>query len=320
MENINTEEQEPINMSAMLEEYLAMKKRYPKRPMSEWNRDQTLIGMANKYKDDKRTFNKIFDMVNLFYQKSCEAGENGTYDRFDELYKEEILGDNKRKYDMTSLVHKWMITPEYSYTKNKKPFNFVYDIVLQQNNDETTKEVIKDSLASKELKENEQLIKRVGISEMGKLIYTLASGEKKFLKNYIIRMNENGKTKDYFVFSDISPIMMHDAEYRRMVIEELLSENNITLSNLNGYIGEIKPQINKKEELESNNTKKHINSDKGKESEELYSYTYTNTSDEYELEYDAIAATAMFYLNRINEFYETEKDKKEKDINDEEDK
>ena len=32
MENINNEEQEPINMSAMLEEYLAMKKRYPKRP------------------------------------------------------------------------------------------------------------------------------------------------------------------------------------------------------------------------------------------------------------------------------------------------
>ena len=51
-----------------------------------------------------------------------------------------------------------------------------------------------------------------------------------------------------------------------------------------------------------------------------YSYTYTNTSDEYELEYDAIAATAMFYLNRINEFYETDKDKKERYINDEEDK
>ena len=47
-----------------------------------------------------------------------------------------------------------------------------------------------------------------------------------------------------------------------MVIEELLSENNITLSNLNGYIGEIKPQINKKEELENNNTKKHRNTDK----------------------------------------------------------
>ena len=52
----------------------------------------------------------------------------------------------------------------------------------------------------------------------------------------------------------------------------------------------------------------------------MYSYTYTNTSDEYELEYDAIAATAMFYLNRINEFYETETDKKEKDINDEDDR
>lgn len=52
----------------------------------------------------------------------------------------------------------------------------------------------------------------------------------------------------------------------------------------------------------------------------MYSYTYTNTSDEYELEYDAIAATAMFYLNRINEFYETDKDKKERYINDEEDK
>lgn len=89
----------------------------------------------------------------------------------------------------------------------------------------------------------------VTIMYLGTLKFKTWNGEQDSISKYKIqkanKRNEILLSQD--VYSNISMFNMDDVQYRDAVLEELLSDDNILLSNCNGYIGEIELDPKEKE-------------------------------------------------------------------------
>ena len=142
---------------------------------------------------------------------------NITYKQFISKYGEKLLGDNKRKYDMSDRFEETLI----GYQNKERKISYIQK--------EGMEHIYFDGNG-----------KKVTIQEIGRLIFKEWNGLKSSLSEYKITRQLNGQTyqRDN-VFSNIRIIMMDHPEYREAVLGELLSRNNIELSKAGGYVGQI---------------------------------------------------------------------------------
>lgn len=188
---------------------------------------------------------------------------NITCKQFMSLYGEKIFGDNKRQYDMSDRYKKELnetVTSVYSELKNRE----LHTYVDQKNNE-------------------------IDIQEVGRLTYKEWNGTIAQINKYRILLKISKDEKiERDVFTNINFFQMDDPEYRFAVLSELLSHNNIELSNAGGYIGEIRNVPDNSEKFEI-------------ESEREYSRNYEyRVNEKYMLVYDSAELDAvMRYHNRV---------------------
>jgi len=263
--------------------YNLLLRAYSKREMTERNYEEMLQLLTSQLKKDgdKVQFERAYSILNKFYERNQEAFNNGTYQKFDELYKESILGDNKRQYDMSSLIDDGLIASQngrkmYQYKKlNQNPQLFEYV----------------DSLGRK-----------IQIGKTGTLAFYQANQIEDYIENYRVSIEQDGEINIYDIFSNINIYKMStDKKYQMAVLDELLSRNNITLSNSYGYIGEI----------EQNN--EHNENAEVREKKSKYGYTYI-LDDDYQLSYDAITSSAVAIYAR-EKYKQNNQEKNNKVIN-----
>ena len=187
---------------------------------------------------------------------------NITSKQFMSLYGEKILGDAKRQYDMSNRFKKELNETGascYSELQNRK----LYTYVDQKNNE-------------------------IDIQEVGRLTYKEWNGTIAQINKYRVLLNISKDEKiEREVFTNINFTQMDNPEYKYAVLSELLSYNNIELSNAEGYIGEIRnvPNDSEKFEIES-------------ERENSRNYEY-RVNDKYMLVYDSTDLDAvMRYSSR----------------------
>ena len=150
-------------------------------------------------------------------------------------FSENILGDHKRKYDMSHKYCEDML--------DLRTFDYIQSPV------EYDGPPLKYDNSDIEIK----------ISRLGRLSYKTNTLADDSIDRYsILVLEKNIPIQEYKVFSDINlEKLATDIHYRQAVLGELLSKNNIELSNTNGFIGVIdeadtdyKPQLKIGEELD----------------------------------------------------------------------
>ena len=191
---------------------------------------------------------------------------------FMELYREEVLGDDKRKYDMSDLFNETFIKSKNSvkgdnsrYLKYTPFHGETYEYTDEKGNE-------------------------YYIVEVGRLYMQQWNGLQNYIDKYSITRKENEEqvTVDE-IYSNISIRDMDDEKYRNAVIRELLSRRNIDLSQTKGYVGEIvETPINLKKEKPG----KEINVGNS-------SYLY-KINDKYSLLYDAAKLSAVMLQETTN--------------------
>lgn len=141
--------------------------------------------------------------------------------KFKQKYLEQFLGDNKRSYDMSGLYNEGIIQRTNEYPSRKK-VKFV---------------PLSNTMPRKFISSRNR---EVIITRMGELQYEEWNGVKSGLSAYKIQIEEDdGEFTEYEVFSRINILKMENMQYQDAVLDELLSVNNIRLSNCGNYIGEI---------------------------------------------------------------------------------
>lgn len=146
---------------------------------------------------------------------------NVTARQFISKFGEKILGDNKRKYDMSDRFREDMISYRGENSTNKD---------IQYVPRKESSEFVFDDMEGNEL----------SIMPIGELHYKAWNGLRNQITKYrITRKIEEGLYTTYEVYTNISIARMEDLEYREVVLNELLGQNNIELSNAGGYIGRI---------------------------------------------------------------------------------
>lgn len=192
--------------------------------------------------------------------KIAEYSEELT-DRLSEI----VLGDLKRKYNMSDKCTTGML-------KTGTPVR----LKMVQNG---LNVFAQDSFGN-----------TITIEHIGTLEYdTLSSNE--YICQYRITKQtsqNNSKTYDVFSYIDLNALN-EDENYRKAVIENLLSDNNIEFSNANGYIGKI-----------NNTTESQKQLNVGEEIDDTSYYRY-QISPEYALEYDGERIEAIKTYNRQQE-------------------
>lgn len=181
-------------------------------------------------------YSKILEMFDRFYKvvtdekvRNKVRSEIILDKEFTRLYGNRILGEFKRKYDMSHKYLEGSIAKKQGlYGKTKSDIDFDDNIgeIYPFNNDDG---------------------EFINIQQTGELTYTNAFGvEGNKIMRYKVRIpNGNDKFKEYVVFSDIDLDKMKlDDEYREAVLGELVNENNLEFSNCRGYIGSIKESRN----------------------------------------------------------------------------
>lgn len=131
-------------------------------------------------------------------------------------YSEIILGDHKRKYDMSDKYCEGIVEAVKKF--------------VPSNADEVPSIIHDDFL-------NEDIT----IYRLGSLIYGTQSVGNESIDKYSISIPlGNGMKQEYEVFSHIDIDRLYkNRDYRQAVLRELLSKNNLELSNAGGYIGVI---------------------------------------------------------------------------------
>ena len=195
---------------------------------------------------------------------------------FVDKYKEQILGDKKRQYDMSSLYDSSSIASTHDRKKRKEAFvpsgeKIEFEFLDENNN-------------------------AVRVIKLGDMMYEEWNGTRTNMSMYRVQREiEKGQFLENLVYTNIIIPKMSEPEYRKAVLNELLSTNNINLSNCGGYIGEIL-ESPKHDENELNYTERRT----------ATNYQY-RLSDKYILDYDATAVTAAIDLpvpDRSNEVKE----------------
>lgn len=190
-----------------------------------------------------------------------------------------ILGDKKRKYDMS---HKYLegsvATKEGQYGTVKKDIEF-------------------RKIDGKSYEFSNGAKGTIKIQQIGQLAYKSAFGvQNNKVKQYrIVFQGDNNSSKEYHAFSEIDlEKMKKDGEYCSAVLEELLSENNIELSNSGHYIGSI---------YDTRNDSKPLQIGEEREDGKYGDYEY-QASEHYKIVYDSQDLSAVMD-------YESERTKEE---------
>lgn len=195
-----------------------------------------------------------------------------------EKYGERIIGDNKRTYGMSEMFNQDLIS---SYKRSDNTIGKKIKFIPKEGDPYRIPEISG---------------KTVTIRKSGELYFQNYVGVQKDLARYKIqkRDNKTGEVSEFDVFTNISIVQMDEPQYRDAVLYELLGENNIELSNAEGYVGSI--------------AKANPEIEEGKERKSSDLYTY-RIDDKYGIEYDAEELTA------VTLFKQYEKSLKEKSEN-----
>ena len=177
-------------------------------------------------------------------------------------YGEYILGDNKRKYDMSEMYDRTIIA---SKKDNKSERDITY-------RGYDRKQGIVDHVYS-DTEGNSITIQRIG-----NLDFTTFNGVKDYISKYRVTRGDGSIVE---VYSNIVFPQMDDPMYRQAVLYELLSRNNIELSKAGGYVGEIVKLTEGDKSLQIGNTR-----------ETTLNYLYRINS-EYAIEYRASDLSAV---------------------------
>lgn len=177
-----------------------------------------------------------------------------------EMSKERVIGDNKRKYDMSHLFNDKIIDVE---DEKKLTYSQHEGTVFSFTNLEGEK---------------------VDIQLIGTLKYNSTALDECVNKYHVTKTGKDGETENFEGFAEfVLAQMQDDDEYRQVVLNEVLGKNNVELSNAGGYIG----GIGKMNSMEI-----------GQEKEDCYGYYY-KVSPNYALHYsNDIATMVMGYAKQ----------------------
>lgn len=181
-------------------------------------------------------------------------------------YAEDILSDNKRSYNMSDLYNPDIIVGLTNKKVGYKTFP------------STTEYEFKDLKG-----------RIIRITPKGELAYETITGVRSSLVKYRIqRETGEGKFSEFIVFSEIAINMMQDDAYREAVLNELLSANNIALSNCRGYIGKIENRAGEdKQDMDCT------------EKRDLHSYSYrVNARNVLVFDSEDVSAVIDYQLGR----------------------
>lgn len=179
---------------------------------------------------------------------------------------EVILGDLKRKYNMSELATKDMISTVLDSNGITRK-----DITYTPEN--------KMSKAITDLFGN-----TISIHHIGRLDYKCDPSSDDYIHAFCIskRLNSEIIMEPRLLFSNIDINMLDNLDYRNAVANTLLSNNNIELSQADDYIGEIDPP-----------NKKNASMADGQEKFESEFYTYKIPDSNYALVFDGTKIEAV---------------------------
>lgn len=194
-------------------------------------------------------------------------------------YEEDILGDNKRKYNMSDMFNESYIAK----FDNPKMGSFGRKVIYKP-----------------EICKKHQFIDSKGyqviIEEIGSLYMEQWSGLKTSIPKYRIQRQVGEKewaTSE--IYSHIIIFDMDNPDYRSAVLEELLSERNITLSKANGYVGEIE---------QTQSTMRGKNAESESMISDMYFY---KINDKYSLKYEPADLSAVILYEQYQKARSSEK-------------
>ena len=227
-------------------------------------------GFPNEYNYERidNFLGKLYDLFKDEQVVQRIRSEKINTETFIRRYKEELFGDDKRRYNMSALFNEDLISSKYGNRENKmvrfRPQDGVKNTYKTENGLEIT------------------------IQETGRLYYIYNYVVEKNLGRYKITVKSStGEIEEITVFSNILIYRMDNLEYRNAVIGELLSKRNISLSNSGGYIGQIS-------EIDESTAEIKV----GEERESTINYVY-RINNHYILEYDAADLSAvMIYIRQ----------------------
>lgn len=232
-----------------------------------------------KYNRVREILENMYNLLkNLNVIDEIKLGKVAKSDFFRQ-HREEIFGDNKRIYNMRDLYHRGVLANSIRNPKMK--------LVGFKECDSRIEHEYRDS--------NDTLIR---ITPLGNLEFQESNGVRSFMTKYRIQKEiENDCFIEYVVFSYIVISMMENLEYRKLVLDELLSENNINLSGCEGYIGKIMKEPKLNEDDLTLSEKKDYNG-----------YTF-RLSDNYVLGYETPEVTAVIEYSIMEQNKKIEKQK-----------
>lgn len=185
---------------------------------------------ARENPENAENYAKLLEIADRFYDLVTDTTireeiieKDIKIPEFMHLYKERILGDKKRKYDMSDMFRQDYISATVDRITGQKNRNVVY--IPQRSPQHTYQN-----------KAGQTVI----IEEIGSLHMEEWNGVASSISKYRIQrqIGEEQYAVDE-IYSNIRIIDMDNPQYREAVFNELLGENNVTLSNTSGYVGEI---------------------------------------------------------------------------------
>lgn len=245
---------------------------------------------SQKHFSNKEMVEKLIRIVKLFAEfmrrpdileniRSCKLSKNELLNRF----QENELGIDKRKYDMSDLYN-FNLVAKLNKTSREKAVSLKVNSrpIIHQYYDLNNK--------------------AVSITDIGELLYQEWNGVNSSITAYrILQEGKDGNLIEHIVFSHIIIYEMENQEYKDAVLNELLSENNITKSRLAGYIGEI-VKVDTQAKMSKIGTENH----------DCDKYQY-KISKNYMLQYDAMDASAIvdFFIQEKNRKISEKRHKKQ---------
>ncbi len=243
----------------------------------------TVINQIQKRKekepDKAEDYIKMNEVVNKFYElmKDENIGreiKNNNIKATDFIKRYgDILGIKKREYDMSKLFNK-----EYIATIQDKKMGETRKALVYEEKKVPLKEII-DNDGNK-----------VTIEQSGILYTKQWNGVSSYIKKYrITRQTGENEYVANDVYSNITIEQLEDPKYKDAVLQELISSNNIALSNAKGYIGEVIKTPQGMEEVPI----------EGEKMLEDGSYIY-KINDKYSLYYDVAELSAVMLYEQQN--------------------
>ena len=235
-----------------------------------------------KYPEEKQKYESLRNIVDKFFsyitnKKVVDGIQNGKISKKDleNNFLSEITYKAKRKYNMQDLYRTDLIASIYRNGSEKN--------VIMSFKDNGQEHVYKDNYGTS-----------YRLTDIGSIAYEEWSGIKSDLSIYqLIKENTNGTTSKDLICTKVNIPEMDNPNYKKAVLEELFSHENIHKSNVGIYIG----QIVKRKPTDNNDL---VNTEKQTTNE----YTY-RVSSEYVLEYDSTELSAV--IEAIKKFINHDK-------------